>query len=62
LASTFGAQRGVEVGELALLEIGRDHGRAFGDERPRDRPPDALPGRGDERNFAFQSIGHGTPP
>ena len=47
--------RAREALELAGIEIGRDHGRAFGDEGFRNGAADALSGGGDDCNLAVQA-------
>ena len=54
----LGAARRSEPLELCGIEVGRDHGRAFGDEGFADGAADPLPCGGDERDFTRETIGH----
>jgi hypothetical protein len=49
-------------GQQRLVQIGRDHMRAFGGEGQGGGPPDALAGGGDERGLVGQSGGHSRVP
>ena len=40
---------------LVVLDVGRDHARAFGHEQIHGRPADAAGGAGDDRNFTFKT-------
>ena len=55
----LGARQPVQLGDV---EIGREHRRALGDVCLRDRAPDALSGRGDDRDLALQTPRHAVSP
>ena len=54
--------RSFDVLNLLLVDVGRDHLRALAHEGLRDGAADSLSGRGDERDLALQTSGHGLLP
>ena len=51
-------RRAIEVIEFRGVDIGREHRSPLGDKVLGDRPPDALPGCGNNRGFSLKPSAH----